>query len=157
MKRSLRLRVVDLSVKELRKRIRVSDEELGPAIPFLRALVPHDPRLPLRLCEAVARLAELRPVLAFRLMGKEDVPQLFEHVHNQLASLGVAQQLAELERLLSTSILMHIDELLLELARVHGIRRWWEVRRVLTRDPELPKEFTALIDASAPPDHRLSA
>jgi hypothetical protein len=93
-------------------------------------LMPTSPNLAERYEEAVSTLALVDPILAFRLRGLPSLDPLL----TQLRGLAALKQVdSEFwsgigEPTMMAPLIEHLEESILDVAKAHGWRTWWQAR-----------------------------
>ncbi len=123
---------------------------------YICTLLPDPPKFAERYEDAVSTLARVDPVQAFRLCGKSGIGPFIA----QLSGLAASDQSSsEFWNMVEPGVLMrfmpHLEELILDVARVHGWRPWWRARRRLNEaaldqdDKKFISDLLSKIKASA--------
>jgi hypothetical protein len=152
------LRGLGAILAEFKRRVSISESDERVARTLLESIVPQVEGLEARFNEAVTSIASVDPVLAFRLRRKDQFRTL----------LGKARALAKLsadgkdlplwlEDRLTAAFMEGLEELIIDVARAHGLRTWWRVRKRIAQGDELPKEIDELFSSVSPADKQPSA
>ena len=85
-------------------------------------------------------------MLAFRLRGKDQYRLLLEWVGALAKVDGLGKQLSIwLEDKLTDAFLSNLEELIIDVAKAHGLRTWWKVHKRISKPVELPKEIDEIL------------
>lgn len=119
----------------------------------LARLFPPDVDLAKRYGEAVSLVAGCNPILGFRLRSQDLVSPLFDTLRQMALADSQASiaLLSKLERELMGQLKPHLEQLLRELAWMHGSMTWWDVRCLLKRPLEIPESLLQSLKAGLPP------
>jgi len=100
-----------------------------------------------RYSEAVSLVAASNPLLGYRLRCQDLVSPWLDTLRQLAANDGAASaaMFAKLDDELLGHLKPHFEDLLKELARMHGWLTWWKMRRLLHRPIELPKNFSEML------------
>lgn len=116
-------------------------------------LMPTSPNLAERFEEAVSTLALMDPILAFRLRGLPSIGPL----PAQLRGLAALKQVdSEFwcgigEPKMFAILIQPLEESILEVAKAHGWRTWWQARRPLKRPTQSEAERAQISDLFTKP------
>jgi hypothetical protein len=136
-----RLFGLDTALALLRPRLPVPPEALPLLRQLVQKLVPEAPRYRERFEDAVAQVARVNPILAFRLRGQP----LALRVLSELRGIAGVDPAASLvwHRIVEPGFLdllkANLEELILEVARAHGWWTWFRAWRRLKKPMELPR------------------
>lgn len=115
-------------------------------------LIPPDADIGKRYGEAVTLVAACDPILGFRLRSQDIASPLLDTLRQLAFADGPssAAAFANVETELMGHLKPHLDELIKEIAWLHGWSTWWKVRRRLNRPMELPAGFMEALKAQLP-------
>lgn len=112
-----------------------------------KKFLPDSESLRKRYHSALNQLSEVDPYLAYKLRSKDWGPKLINWFE------AAIQQDEDARKEFSdfgSDMLEHaeesFDKVALRLARKHSPLTWWQVRRELNRDPEIPEDLEAYLD-----------
>jgi len=136
------LRVI---LAEVKKRVSISGDDERAMRTLLESILPEVEDLRDRFNNAVTSIASVDPVLAFRLRRKDQFRPLLERAR-ALAKLGEhGNELPIwLEDKLTNVFMLSLEELIIDVAKGHGLRTWWRVRRRMSKPDDLPREVDEL-------------
>ncbi len=125
---------------EVTKQFKLPNQIWTVLRPYIESLFPSTDLLQKRYNDAVDCVASANPLLGFRLRSKEELPRYLRTVR-QLATQdpSAADIFPTFEARLLDVVKSPLDEIILELARIHGWRTWWRVRK-LVREPIFDKK-----------------
>jgi hypothetical protein len=110
------------------------------------ALLPADPQLERRFSDAVAKLASIDLVLAFRLRSQPAAQHIFSVLRTAARQQPAAgEQFAAAFQVLHGTFSAHLDKAVCELATEHSWRTGVRVNKLTRRKAELPPELDELI------------
>ena len=135
-----RLVALDAVVAELGKRFEVPPQGRLLLQRFLQTLIPEAPKFVETYEAAVSTLARVDPIIAFRVRGQPWIAPLLARLRALAAfdQAGAEFWSAVVEPGVLTLLRPGLEELILDVARAHGWRTWWRVRRRL-REPVLSR------------------
>jgi hypothetical protein len=112
-------------------------------------LIPPDADIGKRYGDAVTLVAACDPILGFRLRSQDIASPLLDTLRQLAFADGPssAAAFANVETELMGHLKPHLDELIKEIAWLHGWSTWWKVRRRLDRPMELPEGFMEALKA----------
>ena len=115
-------------------------------------LIPPDVDIGKRYGEAVTLVAACDPILGFRLRSQDIASPLLDTLRQLAFADGAssAAAFANVETELMGHLKPHLDELIKEVAWLHGWSTWWKVRSRLNRPMELPEGFIEALKAQLP-------
>jgi len=142
---------------EIMKQFKLPQQVWTILMPYIQGLIPSTDSLERRYNDAVDAIASANPLLGFRLRSKEELPKFLKTIR-QLASQdpSAVDVFPIFEERLLDVVKSPLDEIILELAKIHGWRTWWRVRKFV-RQPvfdkkdfdELFSKFQPFIDAAS--------
>lgn len=141
-----RLRSGDLILNEIGKRVALSAADRAQFLPLLNQIFPPDPELQNRLRHTISDIAAVRPLLAFRLMGKETSLQIMATFEALTTPLAEPSATLPVSSLLRAELIEVLDETLSGLSLAHGVTTWWSIRSALRRPLALPDKIVAILD-----------
>lgn len=136
-----RTRAVTVVLGELKKRFSVPPDAEGVIRKMVQDCIPQTEVLRDRYNEAVDLIAGVDPILAFRLRSKDEFTPLLQKFRALLAADQSGKSLAlQIEEKLCTIFLKNLEEVTVELARAHGLRTWWRIRRRFAKPEDISRE-----------------
>lgn len=135
-----RLRSVPFVTSEIARRLAIGPrDQLTMSIVF-SGLIPVETLK--SFDDAVTAVAAEDPVLGYRLRFQNLAPTIVEQLRRLSLNDATATQLwAESEKDLMGHLLPHLEELILEVARIRSWVTWFQVRRTLRRQLEVPESL----------------
>lgn len=131
-----RLVALDAYMNELRARFQIPAQAEAQLKQCIQAFIPEPTSLVEGYEHAVSMIARADPFLAFRLRNQPLFHQVMNRFRDATASDQAASQLWSmvLEPKLVERFRPHLEELILDVAWVHGCRTWWRARQRLRRE-----------------------
>jgi hypothetical protein len=113
---------------------------------YIRALVPDPPKFIENYEEAVSNLARVDPVRAFRLRGRSLIVPFLAQVEAIAASDQAGSDIwsGVVEPKVMARAVPSLENLILDIARAHGLRTWWRAWRHLGK-PVLDRDFDEFV------------
>ena len=140
------LKGLRIALFEIKKRFPISEDDERVIIKLLEDILPKLEDLQRRFNDAVTSIASIDPMLAFRLRGKDQYRLLLEWVRALAKVDGLGKQLSIwLEDKLTDAFLSNLEELIIDVAKAHGLRTWWKVHKRISKPVELPKEIDEIL------------
>ncbi len=144
------IRAVPLVMAELRKRIPIplEAEEAVRAV-FASLVAKAMEGVPERYNEAIDSLSGRLPLLAFQLRAKDQLDPFLDHARAVIppADPDASTMFRQMEDNLRQRLLPVLDRLVLKLARLHGWRTWFLVKRMLQAPDKPSSEVSDLLDS----------
>ena len=138
------LRVIELTIIEIRERLRLTPQQVLQSINFFEWIIPQDPQHADRYNNAVSEVAATHPILAFALRRKEQVPLLMSRLRTVAGN--DAENYIATENFLRSKGIGALEDLIVEVARAHGVVSWYRVKRRLNAREELPAKLREHLD-----------
>lgn len=114
---------------------------------FSKAL-PQPPDLSKRYDEAVTLIAASDPLLGFQLRSKDYISKVGSILAQIEIQAGQSiSMLSEMEAQIYRAAIPHINEVVLDLSRRHGLFTWFQTRRFLKKTVAAPKEAEDLMSS----------
>jgi len=140
----IRRRVIglDSAMKRFGDELQIPAPALLQLQQYIRAILPEPPRFVEKYEEAIATLARVDPVQAFRLRGQSFLGPFLAQVENLATTdqAGCELWCKVAKPKLLAQVVPNLEGLILDVARAHGWRTWWAARRHL-RKPILDQDF----------------
>lgn len=120
-------------------------------MPYMRqvmdTLMPNSESLNNEYEDAIRKVSEESPLLAYEFRSKASISTFFSNYRNIALQSGASPESFELvESQLRSLIIPRLNELVLQLAKVHSKKSCSEVQRILESPIELPGDFEEIID-----------
>lgn len=132
-----RLRSIPVAVSELAKRLPIGPQDQLTMSVVLGGLIPQETLK--SFDEAVTAVAAEDPVLGYRLRSQNLAPTILDQVRRlALSDPNGAEAWAESEKAFIGHVLPHLEEIILEVAKIRGWATWFRVRTTLKRRIEIP-------------------
>jgi len=121
---------------ELGKKFQIPPQAQLLVQQYIRALIPEPPKFLEKYEEAISTLARADPIRAFRLRGQPLIGPFLAQLRGLAASDEAASGfwISVVEPELLKMIRPHLDQLILDLARVHGWLTWWNTHAQLRKE-----------------------
>lgn len=130
------------TLAEFKKRYPIPDEMLPLVLPLIENLIPVTPGLEKRYNEAVDAISSYDPFLGFSLRNKELLKPIRNSLKQFISTDPEANQLLpHIDDFLMTIVEEPMNEVILEVARLHGWRSYRRAKRYLKKTPEDNKEL----------------
>jgi len=113
---------------------------------IMMSLLPAPERLAARYEEALIQIAATRPVVAFRLRSQDLATPLLHTLRSAATSdQGAARIWSRLEPEFIAALQKHLDSLVVEVARLHGWKTWWDVSRGVRKGVDVGPDVARLV------------
>jgi hypothetical protein len=146
------IRGVSTILAEMKRHFPIAPDAELALRKLLEEFIPETESLQKRYNEAVNLVAEVDPILAFRLRSRDEFTPFLRKVRPWFESENVTKpHVLQMEDKLSQMFLKILEELILELAKAHGLKTLWRTRKQLSKPVDISKEigeFLALIQES---------
>jgi len=140
------LKGLRIALFEVKKLFPISEDDERVMRKLLEDILPKLEDLQCRFNDAVTSIASIDPILAFRLRGKDQYRLLLERLRALAKVDGLNKQLPIwLEDKLTDAFLSNLEDLIIDVAKAHGLRTWWKVHKRISKPVELTKEIDEIL------------
>lgn len=92
--------------------------------------------------ESINSVSKFNPLLGFRLRSKDQFIPIMQKLRNlSLADKSSTILFNEMDNIISSKYVETIEEMLIELSKVHGIKTWFRIKKNLSKEYDITKEF----------------
>jgi len=92
--------------------------------------------------ESIDSVSKFNPLLGFRLRSKDQFIPIMQKLRNlSLADKSSTVLFNEMDNIISSKYVETIDEMLIELSKVHGIKTWFRMKKNLSKEYDITKEY----------------
>jgi hypothetical protein len=124
------------------QKFKIPKEAIPVVLGIIQPFMPNMDGLQKRYNEAVDSISSADPMLGFRLRSKDEFPGSLKALRS-ISSMDQTANLLfqDLEPILLDLAKSPFDDIIIELAKIHGIRTWWRIRKYLRKPLFEQKDF----------------
>ena len=141
------LQAMQFAFELFRKHLPIPENEREAALNLIGQLAPPDPGLPQRYSEAVSQVAEVAPVLSYRLRRKDAIPLAFVRLKSLISSQSPHPIGTEIDQLLDRESIIELDTAIKQVAWRHGLWTWLSTVLLLRKPLALPEAGARLLQS----------
>jgi hypothetical protein len=127
------------------ERFKIPKQQIPIVLNYIKEILPNTDNLQTRYNDAVDAIAAANPILGFRLRSRDEITKYISALR-RLSATDPTASLAfqDIEAFVLDAAKAPMDEIILDLAREHGFRTHWKLKRRLSKPAYDPKDLEEL-------------